>query len=154
MGCDFGTAKRLALNEVRALYICSRYYRAPEIIMGSTCYDTSIDLWSAGCIFAKMIIRQPLFTGLDGIDQLIQIIKVIGTPTPHDLKAMNPNYPNYEFQPKLAPHPWPRVLSHKETPSREASELVGELIRFDPMSRLPPLQVMLHPYFDPLRADE
>lgn len=58
--CDFGTAIRLVSGEPRAVYICSRYFRAPEIILGSTCYNTAIDLWSAGCILGEMIIRQPL----------------------------------------------------------------------------------------------
>ena len=57
--CDFGTAVRLSLNERRVSYVCSRYFRAPEIILGSTCYNTSIDLWSAGCILGEMIL--PLF---------------------------------------------------------------------------------------------
>jgi len=151
--CDFGTAKRLALNERRALYVCSRYFRAPEIILGSTCYNTSIDLWSAGCIFAETIIRQPLFTGRDGVDQLVEIIKVIGTPTPQELKAMNPNYPTYEFTPAVAPLPWEKVLRDWHS-SKEACDLVSQLVRYDPNSRLPPLQVLLHPYFDDLRSME
>lgn len=150
--CDFGTAKRLALEEKRAVYVCSRYFRAPEIILGSTCYNSSIDLWSAGCIFAEMIIRQPLFTGRDGVDQLLEIIKVCGTPSPQELKAMNPNYPTYEFTPKIAAHSWEKVLRDRGTP--EACDLVSRLVRYDPGARLPPLQSLLHVYFDDLRARE
>merc|ERR1712232_1487389 len=150
--CDFGTAKRLALSERRALYVCSRYFRAPEIILGSTCYNTSIDLWSAGCILAEMIIRQPLFTGRDGVDQLIEIIKVIGTPTPQDLKAMNPNYPTYEFNPRVSPLPWEKVL--REYTTKDGVDLVSQLVKYDPTARLPPLQVLLHFFFDDLRAKE
>jgi len=155
--CDFGTAKRLYLGEKRALYICSRYFRAPEIILGSTCYNTSIDLWAAGCILAEMLIRQPLFTGKDGVDQLVEIIKVIGTPTPQDLRAMNPNYPTYEFSPKVIPHTWDKVLSGKpatgEAPP-QAVNLVSQLVKFDPSGRLPPLQVLLHAFFDDLRSSD
>merc|ERR1712232_992368 len=150
--CDFGTAIRVSLNEKHALYICSRYFRAPEIILGSTCYNTSIDLWSAGCILGEMIIRQPLFTGRDGIDQLVEIIKVIGTPTVQELKAMNPNYPSYEFTPRVEPIPWKKVLKNVAPP--HACDLMNRLVRYDPQSRLPPLQAMLHPYFDMLRETE
>jgi serine/threonine protein kinase len=48
--CDFGSAKRLAPGEPNLAYICSRCYRAPELIFGSTNYTTQIDMWSAGCI--------------------------------------------------------------------------------------------------------
>merc|ERR1711865_1108226 len=80
--CDFGTARRLVFGEKSMSYVCSRYFRAPELILGSTTYSTPVDLWSAGCVFGEMILGQPLFTGRDGIDQLLEIIKVVGTPTP------------------------------------------------------------------------
>jgi len=155
--CDFGTAVRLCLNEKRANYVCSRYFRAPEIIFGSTCYNSSIDLWSAGCVISEMLLQQPLFTGMDGIDQLVQIMKVLGTPSLQDLKAMNPNYQEYEFKPQVAARPWALVLARPElhhTPSQHACDLVSQLVRYDPRSRLPPLQAMLHPYFDELRQEK
>merc|ERR1712094_124398 len=84
--------------------------------------------------------------------QLIEIIKVIGTPTPQDLKAMNPNYPMYEFSPKEPPLPWVKVLRDYST--KDGVDLVSQLVKYDPAARLPPLQVLLHPYFDDLRAQE
>jgi len=48
--CDFGSAKRLIKDEPNLAYICSRCYRAPELIFGGTNYSTQIDVWSAGCI--------------------------------------------------------------------------------------------------------
>lgn len=150
--CDFGTARRLAAGEKRAMYVCSRYFRAPEIIFGSNCYNTAIDLWSAGCIVAEMIMKQPLFTGRDGIDQVVEIIKVLGTPTMQDLRGMNPNYPEYEFQPMVSARPWKMVL--REWASAEEQDLISKLVRYDPVARLPPLQALLHPYFDELRKQE
>lgn len=47
--CDFGSAKQLVRGEPNVSYICSRYYRAPELIFGATDYTSSIDVWSAGC---------------------------------------------------------------------------------------------------------
>lgn len=46
--CDFGSAKALVRGEPNVSYICSRYYRAPELIFGSTDYSTAIDIWSQG----------------------------------------------------------------------------------------------------------
>eukprot|EP00913_Durusdinium_trenchii_P036058 g33740.t1 len=61
--CDFGTAKRMIFGEQQRSYMVSRYYRAPELILGATSYTTGVDLWSAGCVFAELILGQPLFTG-------------------------------------------------------------------------------------------
>lgn len=150
--CDFGTAKRMVLGETQRSYMCSRYYRAPELILGSTNYTTSVDLWSAGCVFAEMLLGQPLFTGKDGINQLVEIIKVLGTPSSQDLRAMNPNYPEYDFTPRVAPHPWEKVF--RMWAPREATELADLLLRYDPAARLPPLHALMHRFFDALRNDE
>ena len=79
--CDFGSAKKIAKGEVNVSYICSRYYRAPELIFGATDYSAAIDVWSAGCVIAELLLGQPLFPGESGVDQLVEIIKVLGTPT-------------------------------------------------------------------------
>jgi serine/threonine protein kinase len=71
----------LQKNEVNVSYICSRYYRAPELIFGATDYTTAIDVWSVGCVIAELLVGQPLFPGESGVDQLVEIIKVLGTPT-------------------------------------------------------------------------
>lgn len=150
--CDFGTAKRMIFGEQQRPYVCSRYYRAPELILGATNYTTSVDLWSAGCVFAELILGQPLFTGKDGIDQLVQIIKVLGTPTPQELRAMNPNYPEYEFTPKVNAHTWDKVL--RGWAQSEACDLIAGMLSYDPASRLPPLHVLLHPFFGDLRTGD
>jgi len=75
--CDFGSAKVLVRGEPNISYICSRYYRAPELIFGATEYTTAIDLWSTGCVMAELLLGQPLFPGESGVDQLVEIIKVI-----------------------------------------------------------------------------
>lgn len=150
--CDFGTARRLVFGEKMQCYVCSRYFRAPELILGSTSYSTPIDLWSAGCVFGEMILGQPLFTGKNGIDQLLEIIKVIGTPSPAELKAMNPNYPDYQFTPPIVAYSWDKVF--KGSTSREANEFAGQLLRYDPYARMPTLTCLMHRYFDELRSDQ
>lgn len=49
-------------------YICSRYYRAPELIFGAIDYTTGIDIWSAGCVLAELLIGRVLFPGESGTD--------------------------------------------------------------------------------------
>ncbi|CAE5960497.1 unnamed protein product [Arabidopsis arenosa] len=95
-------------GEPNISYICSRYYRAPELIFGATEYTTAIDIWSTGCVMAELLLGQPLFPGESGVDQLVEIIKVLGTPTREEIKCMNPNYTEFKF-PQIKPHPWHKV---------------------------------------------
>jgi serine/threonine protein kinase len=78
--CDFGSAKIIETKENNVSYICSRYYRAPELILNSTTYGCEIDMWSAGCILVELMTLEPLFPGDSSIEQLIEIIKILGTP--------------------------------------------------------------------------
>jgi len=88
--CDFGSAKILVGGEPNVSYICSRYYRAPELIFGATNYTTNIDIWSTGCVMAELMLGQPLFPGESGIDQLVEIIKVLGTPSREQIQDNEP----------------------------------------------------------------
>ena len=62
-------------------YVVTRWYRAPEILLGSQNYTKSIDIWSLGCILAEMILGKPLFPGTSTINQLELIIELLGKPT-------------------------------------------------------------------------
>lgn len=146
--CDFGSAKHLVRGEPNVSYICSRYYRAPELIFGATDYTTNIDVWSAGCVFAELMLGQPIFPGDSGVDQLVEIIKVLGTPTREQIKEMNPNYTEFKF-PQIKAHPWQKVFRARTSP--EAIDLVSRLLEYTPSARISPLQACAHNFFDELR---
>jgi glycogen synthase kinase 3 beta len=146
--CDFGSAKVLVKGEPNISYICSRYYRAPELIFGATDYTSAIDVWSVGCVLAELMLGAPLFPGESGVDQLVEIIKVLGTPTREEIRAMNPNYTEFKF-PQIKAHPWAKVFS-KRMP-QEAVDLVGRLLQYSPTARDGPWEAMAHPFFDELR---
>ncbi|KAF3602526.1 hypothetical protein F2Q69_00039139 [Brassica cretica] len=146
--CDFGSAKVLVKGEPNISYICSRYYRAPELIFGATEYTTAIDVWSAGCVLAELLLGQPLFPGESRVDQLVEIIKVLGTPTREEIKCMNPNYTDFKF-PQIKAHPWHKVF-HKGMPP-EAVDLVSRLLQYSPNLRFTAIDVLVHPFFDELR---
>lgn len=63
---------------------------------------------------AELMLGQPLFPGESGIDQLVEIIKVLGTPTRDQIKTMNPNYMEHKF-PQIKPHPFSKVSSVSDT---------------------------------------
>ena len=79
--CDYGSAKKLDPAETNVNYICSRYYRAPELVFGSSNYTNSIDVWSAGCVIGELILKRPVFPGDTGVDQIVEIMKILGTPS-------------------------------------------------------------------------
>ncbi len=58
---------------------------------------------------AELILNQPIFPGESGVDQLVEIIKILGTPTRQQILAMNPNYTEFKF-PMIKSQPWPRVI--------------------------------------------
>lgn len=150
--CDFGSAKQLQPNEPNVSYICSRYYRAPELIFGATNYTTAIDIWSIGCVFGEMLIGQPLFAGESSVDQLVEIIRVLGTPTRQEVETMNKNYTEFKF-PQVKPHSWAKVFSvqkHQPVPP-EAIDLIQKFLQYNPKKRILPLDALAHPFFDELR---
>jgi serine/threonine protein kinase len=79
---DFGLARSSGIP-VRSYSheVVTLWYRPPDVLMGSRNYSTSIDIWSAGCIFAEMATGRPLFPGSNSSDQLLRIFKKLGTPT-------------------------------------------------------------------------
>lgn len=146
--CDFGSAKVLVPAEPNVAYICSRYYRAPELIFGATDYTVNIDTWSAGCVLAELLLGQPIFPGDSGVDQLVEIIKVLGTPSREQIREMNQHYTEFKF-PQIKPHPWSRVFRTR-TPN-DAIALTSALLEYTPSTRLSPLQACAHSFFDELR---
>uniref|UniRef100_A0A672PNV2 mitogen-activated protein kinase n=1 Tax=Sinocyclocheilus grahami TaxID=75366 RepID=A0A672PNV2_SINGR len=76
---DFGLARQ-ADSEMTG-YVVTRWYRAPEVILSWMHYTQTVDIWSVGCIMAEMLLGKPLFKGNDHLDQLMEIMKITGTPT-------------------------------------------------------------------------
>ncbi|GAU89015.1 hypothetical protein RvY_01614 [Ramazzottius varieornatus] len=149
--CDFGSAKHLVRGEPNVSYICSRYYRAPELIFGANDYTCMIDIWSAGCVMAELMLGQPIFPGDSGVDQLVEIIKVLGTPSKDQIREMNPNYTEFKF-PQIKPHPWSKVFRPRT--GNDALELIARLLEYTPSARLTPLQACAHHFFDELRVPD
>ncbi|PSR90406.1 kinase-like domain-containing protein [Coniella lustricola] len=93
---DFGLARAFGIpvntfsNEVVTLW-----YRAPDVLLGSRTYNTSIDIWSAGCIMAEMYTGRPLFPGTTNEDQINRIFRIMGTPTERTWPGIT-SFPEYK----------------------------------------------------------
>jgi len=99
---DFGLARSLleykaneeasVENPVLTDYVATRWYRAPEILAGSSTYGTPVDLWSVGCIFGEMLGGKPVFPGTSTLNQLESIGNTLGAPTVSDCDGLNSTF--------------------------------------------------------------
>ena len=148
--CDFGSAKRLVPGEPNVAYICSRYYRPPELILGATDYTSVLDTWSMGCVMGELLLGRPLFPGESGVDQLVEIIKVLGTPSKEQLLTMVPTLTEFNF-PQVRSTTLAKVFRGCKGSDDQATEFLGEVLKYEPKTRIELLDCLAHSYFDELR---
>ncbi|XP_054805926.1 cyclin-dependent kinase C-2 C-like [Prosopis cineraria] len=77
---DFGLANTLNNKNPLTSCVVTLWYRPPELLMGSTNYGVSVDLWSVGCVFAELFLGKPLLKGRTEVEQLHKIFKLCGSP--------------------------------------------------------------------------
>ena len=133
------------------------WYRPPEILLGATRYGTPVDVWSAGCILAELIIGKPLFTGKTEMDQLQLIFDMMGTPTPEtwdgfqDLKLLRTGEVTIETARKAKLRD-----KYQAKVSGAALNLLEKLLELDPQKRLTASRALNSRYFlaDPKAPDQ
>ncbi|MEW5316437.1 MAG: hypothetical protein WDW38_007810 [Sanguina aurantia] len=94
---DFGLARLLHRATPDAKFtnqVCSRWYRSPELLYGSTSYGPAVDMWGAGCVLGELLLKKVWFKGGSDVDQLERIFSALGSPTPQQAAALSvlPNY--------------------------------------------------------------
>uniref|UniRef100_A0A0K0DX30 cyclin-dependent kinase n=1 Tax=Strongyloides stercoralis TaxID=6248 RepID=A0A0K0DX30_STRER len=148
---DFGLARaksvpsRTYSNEVVTLW-----YRPPDVLLGSTQYSCSLDMWGVGCIFAEMTMGRPLFPGTSGnIDQLEKIFKIRGTLTIEiwsDVKNL-PNYNTYISNHDIySEKPW-HYVSREFEKLRDGIDLLNSFLNLNPNKRKSAKDAMKHSFF-------
>ena len=148
--CDFGCAKHLNKGEKNISYICSRYYRPPELVLGATEYTTQVDVWSMGCVIAELVTNRPLFAGKSAEDQLFEIMNILGTPSKSQILEMNPKIKEKIKLPQKNSIDWKKFFGNKIN-NDEFIDLVSKLLVYEPTVRLSPYEALCHPFFDELR---
>ncbi|RUS31248.1 hypothetical protein BC938DRAFT_478184 [Jimgerdemannia flammicorona] len=148
--CDFGLARGYvdmpgADSGFMTEYVATRWYRAPEIMLSFQSYTKAIDMWSVGCIFAELLGGKPLFKGRDYVDQLNQILYVLGTPDDPTLKRVGSERAQIYIR---SLQRFPKVpfsqLYPQATPG--ALDLLERLLTFDPAARITVEEALEHPY--------
>ncbi|EAN85514.1 Mitogen-activated protein kinase 6 [Trypanosoma cruzi] len=149
---DFGLARSILSLEKEQVarpaltdYIMTRWYRPPEILLGSTRYTKGVDMWAVGCILAELLLGRPIFPGRTTIKQLELIINVLGEPTPEDIASTNSQFAEAMMKDIRRTHTATFAeLLPKASP--DALDLVQKLMRFNPNERLTAEQALEHPY--------
>ncbi|KAG2606261.1 hypothetical protein PVAP13_4NG137400 [Panicum virgatum] len=124
----------------------TRWFRAPELLYGSTNYGLEIDLWSLGCILAELLNLEPIFPGISDIDQISRIISVLGDITEETFPGCS-NLPDYNkiFFNKV------KKLTGLEAclPNKSPSEvsIIKQLICYDPAKRTSAADLLNDMYF-------
>lgn len=153
---DFGLAKRMASRSPDSLQrffmtnrVCTIWYRAPELLLGSIKYGPEVDIWSAGCVMAELLIGRPLFTGENEFAQLDLITKRLPL-TESEAERLNS-------------FPWAhlfRTTAHDQEciiydpNDMEAEDLLRNCFKFIPEKRLSAREALKHPFFKRASKDK
>ncbi|KAJ7593633.1 kinase-like domain-containing protein [Mycena floridula] len=156
---DWGLAEFYHPQQDYHIRVGSRYYKAPELLVGYKKYDYSLDLWSVGCMFASMIFRKEhFFRGSDNDDQLLKILKTLGTEKFDQYLQKYDIHFETEHEPLLSNYPkqpWTRyiTLDSHALASAEALDLLEKLLRYDHGERLTAQEAQSHVYFNSVRLE-
>ena len=169
---DFGLARTLkevdkAVDNDSVLtdYVATRWYRAPEIILGSTSYTKAVDMWALGCIVAEMFIGKPLLPGSSTNDQLERILDICGKPSDRAIASMKSTYAKTMIESIVEK----RKADGSKKPFADASEqhrkqqlkalmpscddlvvsVVCGMLDVDPSARMSVTGALEHPYMKP-----
>ena len=154
---DFGLARSVAQKDngedpIVSDYVATRWYRAPEILLGSQCYNKAVDMWSAGCILAELISGKVLFTGKSTLNQVELIIELLGRPTNQEIESLG------------SPLAWnilSNISSQKKrsftelfsSEGKDALDLLRRLLSFSPSHRMTVEEALRHPYVKQFHCD-
>ena len=142
---DFGLSRKISFEKKPLTQeVLSLWYRAPELLIGSNIYDEGIDIWSIGCIFGFMVLKNTLFEGESEIDQLNKIMQFLGTPNFSQIpyyNNLNVNNNQFVFYP-------PADFNEKFNELDEyGRDLLKKMLNYDPDKRIKCKDALNHPYF-------
>ena len=142
---DFGLARAFGIpvntfsNEVVTLW-----YRAPDVLLGSRTYNTSIDIWSAGCIMAEMYTGRPLFPGTTNEDQLQKIFRLMGTPSERSWPGIS-QFPEYKNNFHIYATQDLRLILPQI--DQLGLDLLSRMLQLRPEMRISAKDALQHPWF-------
>ncbi|XP_076994316.1 mitogen-activated protein kinase 9 isoform X4 [Tamandua tetradactyla] len=163
---DFGLARTACTNFMMTPYVVTRYYRAPEVILGMG-YKENVDIWSVGCIMGELVKGSVIFQGTDHIDQWNKVIEQLGTPSADFMKKLQPTvrnyvenrpkYPGIKFEELFPDWIFPSESERDKIKTSQARDLLSRMLVVDPERRISVDEALRHPYiavwYDPAEAE-
>lgn len=156
--CDFGLARSLALGKEGSLpvltdYVATRWYRAPEILLGSTKYSKAADVWSIGCILGELLVGKALFPGTSTLNQLNKVLEITGKPSKDDIIALQSDLANtmLETIPSIKTKNLKNMFKNG---SANAIDLLGKMLQFNPSKRITIDEALQHPFVEAFHQKE
>ncbi|NWZ09806.1 CDKL2 protein, partial [Agelaius phoeniceus] len=146
--CDFGFARPLATSgEAYTDYVATRWYRAPELLVGDSKYGRPVDVWAVGSLITEMLTGEALFPGDSDIDQLYHITKCLGNLIPRQQELF---YKNPLFAGMKLPEVKELESLEKRYPKLPAAalELAKECLQIDPDKRPSCAQLLQGDFFN------
>lgn len=153
MIADFGLARHCDPRRTRFTGgVVTRWYRPPELLLGSTHYGPGVDVWGAGCVLAEMFLKRPLFPGESDLHQLELISKVCGEINESSLGERTarhcPGLKTVRLTPPLKPvKGFSALISHELQGHALLVDLLTKILKINPDERLSAEQVLNHRYF-------
>nr|CAB3229502.1 cyclin-dependent kinase-like 1 [Phallusia mammillata] len=151
--CDFGFARILTgPGDDYTDYVATRWYRAPELLVGDTQYGPPVDVWAVGCVFAELLCGQALWPGKSDVDQLYLIQRTLGDLIPRHKQIFSTNQ---FFHGLTIPEPDTREPLEKRYPNTNAQALhfMKACLHMDPSARSTCEELLEHSYFDSFREE-
>ncbi|XP_064422904.1 mitogen-activated protein kinase 9 isoform X2 [Latimeria chalumnae] len=152
---DFGLARTACTNFMMTPYVVTRYYRAPEVILGMG-YKENVDIWSVGCIMGELVKGCVIFQGTDHIDQWNKVIEQLGTPSAEFMKKLQPTvrnyvenrpkYPGVRFEELFPDWIFPSESERDKLKISQARDLLCKMLVVDPDKRISVDEALHHPY--------
>jgi cyclin-dependent kinase-like len=132
-------------------YVATRWYRAPELLVGGGSYGKEVDVWSVGCIMGELVDGKPLIPGDNEVDQLYKTVKLLGAMThEHQTKAsLDARFKLLKFREVGNLENLDKGYSGRL--SRVALSFMKGCLKMDPKERFTALDALRHPYFDNIR---
>mmetsp|Transcript_84393 Transcript_84393/g.273260 ORF Transcript_84393/g.273260 Transcript_84393/m.273260 type:complete len:482 (-) Transcript_84393:215-1660(-) len=143
---DFGLAREIRARPPFTDYVSTRWYRAPEVLLRSSVYNSPLDLWACGGIMAELHTFRPLFPGSSESDQLYKICSVLGTPSQSEWQEGHRLAAKICFRfPTFVPTKLDTLIPNA---SKEAVDLMYGMMHWDPNKRMSAPKCLQHGYFD------
>ncbi|XP_063772769.1 serine/threonine-protein kinase ICK isoform X2 [Pseudophryne corroboree] len=142
---DFGLARETRSRPPYTDYVSTRWYRAPEVLLRSTSYNSPIDIWAVGCIMAEIYTLRPLFPGSSEIDTIFKICQVLGTPKKTDWPEGYQLASTMNFRwPQCVPNNLKTLIPNA---SSDGIQIMRDMLQWDPKKRPTASKALRHPYF-------